>query len=185
MTGPRSRCCIKCAPQGRDWPPPLRAINFLLLLLCLVLQGEGGGGREQGGPTIGGSSGGAQIPSVSRTDWRPGSLRGEGGGRRSTMQPGRDLGRGGKGCVCGMGYVCESADGKVTAMWVGGGGPGPVGTTGAGVESGRAGGAFPPVRASTTRGFPGCQWRVRRQGEGKATTVTMRGLLRGRLEGVK
>ena len=30
--------------------------------------------------------------------------RGGGGGRGSTMQPGRDLGRGGKGYVCGM--VC-------------------------------------------------------------------------------
>ena len=51
------------------------------------------------------------------------------------MQSGRDLGRGGKGYVCGMVCVCESADGRVTAMWVDGGGPGPVGTTGAGGES--------------------------------------------------
>ena len=48
--------------------------------MWLVLQGGGGGGRELGGPTTGGSSGGAQMPSVSRTVWRPGSLRGEGGG---------------------------------------------------------------------------------------------------------
>ena len=79
------------------------------------------------------------------------------------MQPGRDLGEEGRGTSVVWG-VCESADGRVTDMWVDGGGPGPVGTTGAGGESGRAGGAFPPVRASITRAFPGCQWRVRREG---------------------
>ena len=35
-----------------------------------VLREEGGGGREWGGPVAGGSSGGAQMPSVSRTVWR-------------------------------------------------------------------------------------------------------------------
>ena len=38
----------------------------------------------------------------------------------------------------------EGWGGRVLAMWVGGGGPRPVGTTGAGGESGRAGGAFSP-----------------------------------------
>ena len=69
----------------------------------LVLRGEGG----WGGPVLaGGSSGGAQMPSVSRTVWRvrPGPLRGEGGGR-SAKQSGRDSGRAGGGYVGGMGYV--------------------------------------------------------------------------------
>ena len=69
----------------------------------LVLRGEGG----WGGPVLaGGSSGGAQMPSVSPTVWRvrPRPLRGEGGGR-SAKQSGRDSGRAGGGHVGGMGYV--------------------------------------------------------------------------------
>ena len=78
--------------------------------------------------------------------------------------------------------VCESADGRVTAMWVGGGGPGPVGTTGAGGESGRAGGHFPPSEQAQ-HGLSQAASREFDGREGMATTVTMRGLLRGRLEG--
>jgi hypothetical protein len=126
----------------------------------LVLQGGGGGGREWDRGIERWRS--DAICLSNRLEARvPERGGGGGGGARCSLEgTWGEEGRGTSVVWC----VCESADGRVTAMWVGGGGPGPVGTTGAGGESGRAGGAFPPVRASTTRAFPGCQWRVRRQG---------------------
>ena len=74
--------------------------------------------------------------------------RGRGGEEREAVGRGLGEGRGGgKSAVWGM---CGLADGKVTAMWVDGGGPGPVGRTGAGGWSDRAGGAFFPARATRT-----------------------------------
>ena len=67
----------------------------------LVLRGEGG----WGGPVLaGGSSGGAQMPSVFLNRLEGKALRGEGGGG-SAKQSGRDSGRAGGGYVGGMGYV--------------------------------------------------------------------------------
>ena len=61
----------------------------------IVLRGKGG----WGGPVLaGGSSGGAQMPFVSRTVWwvRPGPLRGEGGGEeRDAVGTGLGGGKGG------------------------------------------------------------------------------------------
>ena len=67
-------------------------------------------------------------------------------------------------------------------MWVGGGGPGPVGTAGAGGESDVLAGHFPPPERL------GPQHRLSQAGEfggGEAGATTTRGRLWGRLEGVQ
>ena len=72
--------------------------------MCQWLVLRGGGGWV--GPVLaGGSSGGAQMPSVSRTVWRPGSLRGEGGGGGARCSLDGTRGEEGRGtsvvwCVC-------------------------------------------------------------------------------------
>ena len=76
--------------------------------------------------------------------------------------------------------MCGSADGRVTAMWVDGGGPGPVGTAGAGGWSDRAGGAFSPTRATWTTAQAITGWGVQwLGGEGDHDEGTAVGAVRG------
>ena len=86
-----------------------------------------------------------------------------GGGARCCRDGTRGGQGGGTSAVWGM---CGSADGRVTAMWVDGGGPGPVGTTGAGGWSDRTGGAFSPARATRTTAQAITGWGVRWRGGG-------------------